>query len=148
MYILFRYLMLSYFNTTTTPYDIPPLFFLSSTLGGFKYNFGDYEMKMSDSNVIERTMYYGRINEEGRIVEVIDLRSNTFENPYTSFTDINYNICSNSKIIESKNTIKIGLISKKSFDNDYYLQLYRGFELELNSYNQNVYNIYIYFTIR
>lgn len=142
--IFICYLLLNYLEKNSKYFDDPPSFYISSLLSEFRYVLNGYEMKMSESNAIERRMYYGEINEEGRIVKVVDLESNSFESVYNLFNDNNYKLCINSEIVENKDTIRIGFISNKSFKDDYYYELYRGFEMELNNYNQKVLYIYIY----
>lgn len=140
------YLMLKYLDDILVEDGLPSLsiLYLQSKVNNFSYTFNGDNMKILNSNVIGRTMYFGKVGSDGKISEIINLQSNIYESPYTLFTSTNITICSNLKLVEDEEIIKIGFISKKSFSDSYYHELYRGFILLMNEYQQNVF-IFILF---
>lgn len=122
--------------------------FIGLTINEFNIIYNKIQYTMSESNIIQRTMYLGKIDSNGNIIDVIDLYSNTNDNsPYTLFTDTNVTICRDSELVivdDNNSVVKIGFISSLMFENKYIYEIYRGFIYSFNNYQQIVYIKYIY----
>lgn len=122
--------------------------FIGLTINEFNIIYNKIQYTMSESNIIQRTMYLGKIDSDGNIIDVIDLYSNTNDNsPYTLFTDTNVTICRDSELVivdDNNSVVKIGFISSLMFENKYVYEIYRGFIYSFNNYQQIVYIKYIY----
>lgn len=144
-----RYLMLKYLDNSFCDNNIiDSELFIGLTINEFNIIYNKIQYTMSESNIIQRTMYLGKIDSNGNIIDVIDLYSNTNDNsPYTLFTDTNVTICRDSELVivdDNNSVVKIGFISSLMFENKYVYEIYRGFIYSFNNYQQIVYIKYIY----
>lgn len=110
---------------------------LPSIINNFHYQFGEDNMNILNSNTIERTMYVGKVGSDGKVIDIINLSSNVYESPYTLFFADEFKICDFILTVDP-NVINIGFLSKKSFSDKYYRELYRGFMLSMSEYQHNV----------
>lgn len=126
--------------------------FISLKLSEFNMiynNNNKYFISMSESNIIQRTMYFGKVNSDGKVEDIIDLYSNTYDNnPYTFISDTNYTICKDSELIIDDNIIRVGFLSSLSFENEYMFDIYHGLVFSFNNYQQIVYiSIYLFYLL-
>lgn len=111
---------------------IPKMMEIDESLFFFTLAFNKYNSLTNSEdiklyrNTIQKTMYFGKIGEDGFVKDIVDLKTKATQNPCNLFMDIDVKY-GEKCVYKKENVIRIGFISNKELDNLYFRDIYRGF---------------------